>query len=165
MPGCLPLGFPKQSGVGIYLHVLPEYMGNGVMYKCDLCVDRLAQNKLPGCIEACPQKAMLIGPQSSIEKEAESRAGQMNGYIYGNKQNGGTSTLYVSQVPFEEINKTMTRKPGQPNMQVDVKRKMANSDSMGKAALTAPVLGIAAAAIAGAWNRLSNRKENAGKEE
>lgn len=161
-----PWGIPqRQSGVGIYLHVLPEYMGNGVMYKCDLCVDRLAQNKLPGCIEACPQKAMLIGPQSSIEKEAESRAGQMNGYIYGNKQNGGTSTLYVSQVPFEEINKTMARKPGQPNMQVDVKRKMANSDSMGKAALTAPVLGIAAAAIAGAWNRLSNRKENAGKEE
>ena len=46
----------RQSGVGIYLHVLPDYMGNGVMYKCDLCNDRLGQGKQPGCIDACPQE-------------------------------------------------------------------------------------------------------------
>jgi len=153
----------RQSGVGIYLHVLPEYMGNGVMYKCDLCVERLAADKLPGCIEACPREAMLIGTRSAIEKEAESRARKINGFIYGKTQNGGTSTLYVSPVSFEEINKTMTKKPGQPDMKVDVKRKMVRTDSMGKAALAAPVLGIAAAGVAGAWNWLSNRKEKASK--
>lgn len=155
----------RQSGVGIYLHVLPEYMGNGVMYKCDLCVERLTKKELPGCVEACSRKAMLIGQRSSIEKEAESRANQMNGYIYGKRQNGGTSTLYVSPVPFEEINKTMTRKIGQPDMKIDVQRRMAKTDSMGKAALAAPLIGIAVAGIAGLWNRLSNRQEDTGKEE
>ena len=71
----------------------------------------------------------------------------MNGYIYGKAQNGGTSTLYVSPVPFEEINKTMTKKPGQPDMKVDVKRRMAGTDSLGKAVLAVPVLGIAAAEL------------------
>jgi len=155
----------RQSGVGIYLHILPEYMGNGVMYKCDLCVERLAANKLLGCVEACPREALLIGTRSAIEKMAGSRAGRMNGYIYGKTQNGGTSTLYVSPVPFEEINKTMTKKPGQPDMKVEVQRRMARTDSMGKAALAAPVLGIAAAGVAGAWNWLSHRKDKTGKEE
>jgi Fe-S-cluster-containing dehydrogenase component len=155
----------RQSGVGIYLHVLPEYMGNGVMYKCDLCVERLAAGQLPGCVEACPRDALLIGTRSAIEKIAETRASRMNGYIYGKTQNGGTSTLYVSPVPFEEINKTMTKKQGQPDMKVDVKRRMAGTDSVGKVALTAPVLGIAAAGIAGAWNWLANRKDKTGKGE
>jgi formate dehydrogenase iron-sulfur subunit len=155
----------RQSGVGIYLHVLPHYMGNGVMYKCDLCFDRLAANKLPGCIEACPRAALLVGKRNDIEKMAESRASRMNGYIYGKTQNGGTSTLYVSPVPFEEINKTMTKKPGQPEMKVDVKRSMARTDSLGKMVLAAPVLGIAVAGIAGAWNWLSHRKNSVGKEE
>ena len=155
----------RQSGVGIYLHVLPGLMGNGVMYKCDLCVERLAAEKLPGCVEACPREALLIGTRNAIEKIAESRASRMNGYIYGKTQNGGTSTLYVSPVPFEEINKTMTKKPGQPDMKIDVKRRMAGTDSLGKAVLAAPVLGIAAAGIAGAWNWFSNRKDKTGKEE
>ena len=155
----------RQSGVGIYLHVLPDYMGNGVMYKCDLCVERLTAGKLPGCVEACPREALLIGNRSTIEKVAKSRASLINGYIYGKTQNGGTSTLYVSPVPFEEINKTMTKKPGQPDMKVDVKREMARTDSLGKTVLAAPVLGIAAIGIAGAWNWLSNRKDKTGKEE
>ena len=68
------------------------------MYKCDLCNDRLKEGKLPGCVEACPRKAMLIGPKKDIEAEAQTRARQMKGYIYGKKENGGTSTLYISPV-------------------------------------------------------------------
>ena len=155
----------RQSGVGIYLKVLPGLMGNGAMYKCDLCVERLAADQLPGCIEACPREALLIGTRNAVEKVAETRARRMNGYIYGKTQNGGTSTLYVSPVPFEEINKTMTRKPGQPDMKVDVPRRMAKTDPLGKAVLAAPVLGLAAAGVAGGWSWLSNRKNKSGKEE
>jgi len=50
-------------------------------------------------------------------------------------------------------------------MKVDVKRRMAGTDSLGKAALAAPVLGIAVAGIAGAWNWLANRKDKTGKGE
>jgi Fe-S-cluster-containing dehydrogenase component len=146
----------RQSGVGIYLHVLPGLMGNGVMYKCDLCNDRLSQGKLPGCVEVCPRQAMLIGPREDIEELAEERARQMNGYIYGKTENGGTSTLYVSPVSFELIHKTMIKKPGQPDMKLDVKRRMAGTDPLGKAVLAAPVLGLAAA---GAINWFSRRKK------
>jgi len=151
----------RQSGVGIYLKVLPGLMGNGVMYKCDLCVERLAADKSPGCVEACPREALLIGTRNAIEKVAAERAGRMNGYIYGKKQNGGTATLYVSPVPFEEINKTMTKKPGQPDMKVDVPRRMAGTDPLAKAVLAAPVLGIAAGILG--W--LSSRGDKTGKEE
>lgn len=161
-----PWGIPqRQSGVGIYLSILPGLMGNGVMYKCDLCFERLAAGKLPGCVAACPRQALLIGRRNDIEKMSELRAHRINGYIYGRTQNGGTSTIYVSPVPFEEIDKTMKRKPGQPDMNVNVPRRMAATDSLGKAVLAAPVLGIAAAGIAGARNWLSRHKDKVGKEE
>jgi hypothetical protein len=78
------------------------------------------------------------------------------------EQNGGTSTLYISPVPFEEINKTMTKKSGQPDMKMDVPRRMAGTDPLGKMVLAAPVLGLAAA---GAWNWFSRRKEKMKKKE
>lgn len=147
----------RQSGVGIYLHVLPTLMGNGVMYKCDLCSDRLHEGILPGCVEACPRQALLIGPKEKMEALAEERAGQMNGFIYGKKENGGTSTLYVSPVSFNLINQTMKKKPGQPDMPLGVERRMTSTDNLGKVVLVAPALGVAAGA-AGAFKWLSRRK-------
>ncbi len=155
----------RQSGVGIYLHVLPGFMGNGVMYKCDLCFERLKEGKLPGCVEACPREALLIGSRKAIEKVAFERARRLNGHVYGDMQNGGTSTLYISLVPFEEINKTMTKKPGQPDMKINIPRRMAGTDPLGKAVLAAPVLGLAAAGAAGVWNWFSRRKEEMKKKE
>lgn len=152
----------RQSGVGIYLHVLPGLMGNGVMYKCDLCNERLKEGKLPGCIEACPRQALLIGPRPEIEKTAEKRAKAMNGYLYGKKENGGTSTFYVSPVSFEKINSTMIKKPGQPDMPTDIPRRMAATDPLGKAVLAAPALGLIAA---GALGWLSGRNKKTAKEE
>lgn len=155
----------RQSGVGIYLNIMPGFMGNGVMYKCDLCFDRLKEGKLPGCVEACPREALLVGTKNAIEKVAFERARRMKGYIYGKEQNGGTSTIYVSPVSFEEINKTMTRQAGQPDMKTDVTRRMAGTDPLGKAVLAAPVLGIAAVGFAGAWNWFSRRKDRVKNEE
>ncbi len=143
----------RQSGVGIYLKVLPGFMGNGVMYKCDLCIDRLNEGKTPVCIEACPRKAMLIGPREEIEKIADERARAMSGYLYGKTQNGGTSTLYVSPVSFDRIHATMEKKPGRPDMKPNVERRMAKTDAYGKAVLASPVLGLAAAGALGWYSR------------
>jgi formate dehydrogenase iron-sulfur subunit len=153
----------RQSGVGIYLHVLPTLMGNGVMYKCDLCNDRLIKGQLPGCIEACPRQAMLIGPRKEMEVLAEKRAQQMNGYIYGKKENGGTATLYVSPVSFDLIHKHLQKSPGQPAMPPGVERRMAGTDSLGNVVLAAPVLGIAAGAV-GALKLISRRRTKLQKE-
>ena len=146
----------RQSGVGIYLQILPNLAGNGVMYKCDLCHDRLGAGKLPGCIEACPQQAMTIGERKKIYALAEERARAMKGFIYGKKENGGTATLYVSPVSFAALNGTMKKQPGRPDMG-PAARRMAETDGMGKTVLQAPLFGIAAG-VAGAFMALSRRK-------
>jgi len=153
----------RQSGVGVYLKVLPTLMGNGVMYKCDLCSDLLKENKTPACIEACPQKAMSIGPRKEILAKAEEIAKSIGGSLYGKEENDGTSTLYVSPVPFELLNASVKKGPGQPGL-ASVKRRMKGTDTIGKAVLAAPALGIAAG-LAGAFAFISKRKDKSGKKE
>jgi anaerobic dimethyl sulfoxide reductase subunit B (iron-sulfur subunit) len=37
------------------------------MRKCDYCLDRMAKGKLPICIEACPVRALDVGPLAELE--------------------------------------------------------------------------------------------------
>lgn len=154
----------RQSGVGIYLHVLPTLAGNGVMYKCDLCNERLKQGKPPGCVESCPRQATLIGTRKDIYSRAEQRAKELNGHIYGKTENGGTSTLYVSAVPFDLINKAIRKQPGRPDMPTGIARSMAGTDIIGKLVLASPIIGIAGGA-AGAFRWLSRRRRLVQEEE
>ncbi len=135
----------RQTGVGIYLDILPSLAGNGVMYKCDRCYDRLAKGELPACIEVCPEDVQTIGPRDEIVKEAHKLAKEINGYIYGEKENGGTNTIYVSPVPFEEINKSIDIGKGMPHLK-PVKDTMANANNLVAAMVIAPVAGAVAAA-------------------
>ncbi|MCF8119860.1 MAG: 4Fe-4S dicluster domain-containing protein, partial [Deltaproteobacteria bacterium] len=122
----------RQTGVGLYLDILPSFAGNGVMYKCDRCYDRIEQGKLPACIEVCPENVQKIGPRHEIVKEAHAIATEINGYIYGETENGGTNTLYVSPVPFEELNRAIETGPGKPHLR-PVKDAMAHADNLAKA--------------------------------
>ena len=135
----------RQTGVGIYLDILPSLAGNGVMYKCDRCYDRIAAGKLPACIEACPENVQTIGPRHEIIKQAHKLAKETNGYIYGEKENGGTNTIYVSPVPFKELNKAIEKGKGKPHLK-PVKNVMADANNLGTAMLIAPVAGAIAAA-------------------
>lgn len=134
----------RQTGVGLYLDMLPSFAGNGVMYKCDRCYDRLEKGKIPACIEVCPEQVQKIGHRDEIIKEAHAIAGEINGYIYGEKENGGTNTIYVSPVPFEEFNKVIEKGPGRPHLD-PVEDSMAHADNLAKAMVIAPIAGIAAA--------------------
>jgi len=135
----------RQTGVGLYLDILPNFAGNGVMYKCDRCYNRIEKGELPACIDVCPEKVQKIGPRDEIIKEAHAIAKEIKGYIYGEKENGGTNTIYVSPVPFEDLNKTIEKSPGRPDLN-PVKDSMAHADNLAKAMIIAPIAGIVAAA-------------------
>ncbi|HQA72156.1 MAG TPA: 4Fe-4S dicluster domain-containing protein [Deltaproteobacteria bacterium] len=141
----------RQSGVGVYLHIAPTLAGNGAMFKCDLCHDRLLKGENPVCADACPRDAMLVGSRSEISAEARKRAAEMGGFLYGMEENGGTATVYVSPVPFTKIDAALEKGPGRPHM-APVQRRMAGADSWGKSVLLAPVVGLTAGilAVAGA---------------
>jgi Fe-S-cluster-containing dehydrogenase component len=134
----------RQTGTGLYLDILPSMAGNGVMYKCDRCYQKVAQGELPACIETCPEDVQTIGPREEILKKAHALAEEMNGYIYGEKENGGTNTIYISPVPFEELNKTIEKGKGKPHLK-PVEDTMARANNLAAAIFVAPLAGIAAA--------------------
>jgi Fe-S-cluster-containing dehydrogenase component len=134
----------RQTGVGLYLDLLPSFAGNGVMYKCDRCHARVAEGDLPACIEACPEDVQTIGPRTEIVAAAHELAKEMDGYIYGEAENGGTNTLYVSPVPFDTLRAAIETGPGRPDFQ-PAPDSMAQANNLISALTLAPVAGIAAA--------------------
>ena len=134
----------RQSGVGLYLDILPSMAGNGVMYKCDRCYDRIKNNELPACIAACPEGAQIIGPREEILQTARERARQINGHIYGDRENGGTNTVYVSPVPFETLNAAIEKGNGRPDL-TPKSDAMADGNNLLTALAVAPIAGALAA--------------------
>jgi formate dehydrogenase iron-sulfur subunit len=77
------------------------------MRKCDMCFERQSKGLLTACAEACPVGATKNGERDELAAEARQRIAQNpTGYypkIYGISEAGGTSVLYLSAVPFEQI--------------------------------------------------------------
>jgi len=75
--------------------------------KCTLCQPRLLEGKLPGCVEACPQEALVFGKREELISLARERIrkhpGRYVDHIYGEHEVGGTSWLYISGAPFEKL--------------------------------------------------------------
>lgn len=134
----------RQTGTGLYLDILPSLAGNGVMYKCDRCYDRLRGGEEPACIEACPEGVQTIGLRDEIIEKAYELARESGGYVYGDKENGGTNTVYVSPVPFSELNKAIKTGKGMPDLKPEPDR-MASAENLTKAMFLAPLAGVAAA--------------------
>ncbi len=105
----------------------------GVVEKCTLCADRIAneapvvtaykgidkgepqfdikkgseltwKGRLePACVEACPTDALKWGDRKDMVALAQKRAQQMGGFTYGIEEAGGTNVLYVLEKPPEEL--------------------------------------------------------------
>jgi formate dehydrogenase iron-sulfur subunit len=75
--------------------------------KCTMCHPRVLEGKLPGCVEACPTEALVFGKRDDLLKIARQRIthrpDKYIDHIYGEREMGGTSWLYLSSVPFETI--------------------------------------------------------------
>lgn len=97
--------------------------------KCTLCNDRLpfhapterngeplsaeehersvAGHSMPACVQSCPADALDFGDRDEMLAKARGRIAAGNGayidHIYGEKEAGGTATLYLSAVPFAKL--------------------------------------------------------------
>ncbi len=75
--------------------------------KCTLCYDRITDGKGTACAEICPTGALIWGKRGDLLAEAEQRLkenpGKYVNKIYGQYDAGGTSVLYLSHVPFENL--------------------------------------------------------------
>ena len=62
---------------------------------------------VPACVKACPADALRFGEREEMLSEARSRISakpdKYVNHIYGEKEAGGTSVLYLSSVPFEKL--------------------------------------------------------------
>ncbi len=151
----------RQSGIGIYLDLVPTLAGNGVMFKCDLCYDRVRDDRLPLCVEACHRFAMVFGQKRDIEMEAIRRAAQVGGYLYGMRENGGTGTIYLSPVSFDKVNDAIDSGPGRPHM-AQVERHLEKASVLESSVLLSPVIGMGAGLAAAALVAVKGRGGDGG---
>jgi Fe-S-cluster-containing dehydrogenase component len=76
--------------------------------KCEMCDHRLDAGLKPGCTSVCPTGAVIFGPRPVLLLEAKRRIqNNPNRYyenrVYGEFDNGGTQSLYLSRVPFAKL--------------------------------------------------------------
>ena len=92
--------------------------------KCELCRERLAENKLPACVEACPRKAVIFGRRDDLLAEAHRRIEEKPDFyvpkVYGEKDLGGTQVLYLSHIPFEDLGFRFSQTESVPHTQQTV---------------------------------------------
>ena len=78
-----------------------------VIRKCNFCQDRISNGLEPACVKTCPTGALRFGERDEMIALAEDRIRERPDryvdHVYGKEETGGTSLLYVSHVPFEEL--------------------------------------------------------------
>jgi formate dehydrogenase iron-sulfur subunit len=90
-----PFGMPKYE----WSKVIPS------VSKCQMCSSRIENGQIPACTETCPTGAIRFGDREELLKVAHAKlaTGKYVNEIYGEKQAGGTSWLYLSDIPFEQL--------------------------------------------------------------
>lgn len=96
---------------------MPRYTsgnwGGVVLQKCRFCFDlqgtydRVGRGQAPACVRACPAGALMFGERDLLLKEARARIaaapGRYVNHIYGERELGGTSWLYLADVSFHDL--------------------------------------------------------------
>jgi formate dehydrogenase beta subunit len=76
--------------------------------KCTFCFERISEaGGLPGCAEICPTEAITFGRRKTLlavaKKRIQDNPARYLQEIYGEKEVGGTSWMYITAVPFEKL--------------------------------------------------------------
>ena len=76
--------------------------------KCNLC-DHLVpdEQEVPACVKICPAEALTYGPRAELLESAREKIRREPDvyldHIYGEHEAGGTSWLWISSVPFDQV--------------------------------------------------------------
>ncbi len=123
--------------------------------KCVFCHDRLARGLPPACVEDCPQRLFSFGERKDIAAKAQ-LAKEQGRFVYGDDEVGGTSWLYVSSAPFEQLEFPEVEKVQFPAHSGVVLRSQVATVAVGIAAL-----GFYSAAVK---NRMASEGPDTGEE-
>lgn len=122
--------------------------------KCTFCPQRIDNGQEPACVATCPTDALEYGDRDALLKIAHERIAahpeRYINHVYGEFENGGTSYLILSSVPFKEL--------GLP----DLPESPVNRVSEAAIGLTLPVglgWGIALAGVVAGVHILTKGKE------
>jgi len=89
---------------------IPKYEYSSIaprVRKCSFCAPRQAAGLPPACTEVCPSGALTFGKRGELLEAAKSRIytnpDRYVHHVYGEHEAGGTSWLYISDIPFEKL--------------------------------------------------------------
>lgn len=134
MIGC-PFGVPKYE----WSETVPR------VQKCVMCFDkRVSKGEQPACTAACPTGATIFGDREELLREAHRRIAEHPdryvNHVYGEREAGGTSVLYLSPVPFEQLGfKVAISEEPYPNLTWNILSKLPN------------VVSVAGVGLLGIW--------------
>jgi formate dehydrogenase iron-sulfur subunit len=127
--------------------------------KCTFCQERISkEGGLPGCAGICPTEALTFGRRQTLlevgRKRLKENPGTYIQHIYGEKEVGGTSWMYLSSVPFEAVNLPLLPDTPSPKLSETIQHSLFSY-------LWSPVLlfGVLAACMA-RFNRENHHKQN-----
>lgn len=93
-------------------HQIPAYEYDNALTpqvrKCTFCFDNMERSGgVPACVKICPPECLIYGKRSDLltlaREKIQSQPGTYVDHIYGEHEVGGSSWLYLSGVPFEDI--------------------------------------------------------------
>jgi molybdopterin-containing oxidoreductase family iron-sulfur binding subunit len=88
-----PNGIPLSAYEEFARKYWEENFGCGVATKCDFCRDRLKENKLPACVEACPAKARTFGDIEDLDSDPSALIRKCRGEVL-NPELGNKPKVY-----------------------------------------------------------------------
>ena len=80
---------------------------NPMIMKCDFCIERTKEGKVPACVSICPVEALTYGSRTELVKIARERIkrnpDRYVDHIFGEYEVGGTSWMYLASKDFAEL--------------------------------------------------------------